>query len=196
MDPFTLALIMATIQAGSSAYGASRARGASSEAERRADLARQSEESQNILNSILSQLIPGSDEYNQFFSEALALARQTGDAGDQQDMIRQLGQRYVTQQHQRIAGGGAATPLEARTDLAFGGYRQANLPTSEERAVFNALRGIVPGVGEGSPLDAIFSDVVARAGDPSRFYTSTLAPSLQLAEDAVRRRAASRARAP
>ena len=94
--------------------------GGGEKAARRAeDVARQTEDSENILNQFLSQLIPGSQEFNQLQSEGINLVRQTADAGDQQEMIRQLGSGLVSQQQARIASGDYATAFEARTGVAL-----------------------------------------------------------------------------
>ena len=164
------------------------------EAKRQEDIARQNEESQNTLNQFLSQLVPGSEEYNRLQTEGGLLVSRTSEAGSQQDLIRQLGSQLVTQQQQRIAGGGAATALEERTGRAFEGLRDTAGFSPEEQALLNALRGI-PGTGEegqaGGTQD-IFSQLVSRAQDPDAAFTSTLSPQLQLLQDQVKARAAQR----
>lgn len=166
--------------------------GGESKASRRAvDVANQDQEAQAILESFLSLLVPGSEEYTQLLAEGLSLARTAGDTpGDQQDQIRVLGQSLVNQQTSRLAQGGAVTPLEARTDQAFGTYRDVAEFTPEEQAIFDALRGLTPETG--TPSFDIFSETVDRARSPEDYFESTLAPQLTLAEDAVKRRAAQR----
>ena len=161
------------------------------EARRQEDIARQNEESQNMLNQFLSQLVPGSEEYNQLQAQGLALVRATAGAGDQQDQIRQLGSQFVTAQQARIAGGGPATALEARTDLATRGLRELSAFTPEEQATFSALRGEAFGPGQ-ETMGRIFADLVARAQNPEQFFSSTLRPQLDLAQEQVKARAAQR----
>ena len=168
--------------------------GGEKEARRQENIARQTETSQSILNQFLSQLVPGSTEFNQLQTEGLALMRSTGDPGDQADMIRQLGSQLVLTQQARAASGEPITALEARTQQAFQGLRRAAGFTSEEQAVFNALRGI-QGTGEpgqAGGVEDIFSQLVARSRDPNQFFQSTLRPQLDLAEQANRAAFASR----
>ena len=161
------------------------------EARRQEDIARQDEESRSILESFLAQLIPGSEEFNRLMSEGTALARQTVDPGDQQDLIRQLGSQLVSQQQARVAAGGPATATEARTNLSFQGLRDVAGFSPEEQAILNALRG-TPSTGEGGSAGDIFSDLVRRATSPDQYYQSTYGPQLKLLEEQVKARAASR----
>ena len=167
---------------------------AGKEARRQEDVARQNEEAQNILNQFLSQLVPGSEEFNRMQTEGLALVRATAGEGDQAEQIRQLGSQLVSAQQSRIAAGGPATALESRTGLAFQGLRDVAGFKPEEQALLNALRGI-PGTGEagmaGGAQD-IFGQLVSRAQDPNAAFTSTLGPQLQLLQDQVKARAAQR----
>lgn len=176
--------------------------GGSKDEARQEDVARQREEVLSIGNQFLSQLVPGSQEYNElqaFIQEMVqrssegpfAVSQLGGQSLDQQEAVRLFGQQIVQQQQQRISEGGAATPLEARTNLAFQGVRDTAAFTPEEQAVFNALRGLAPGE-TGTPSDDIFAQLVGRAQDPSASFQSTLEPSLALLMDQVKARAASR----
>lgn len=171
----------------SSAFGG----GGEKEARRQEDIARQKEEVQQIVNSFLAQLVPGSDEYNQLASEGNRLVLTSSSPLDEQSLARELGQRLVGQQQARIAGGGPATALEARTQKAFEGIRGAAAFSPEEQAVFQALRGLGLS-GEQEASGKIFQDLVARAQDPNQFYKSFLDEKLAMAESAVKARAAQR----
>ncbi len=151
------------------------------EAKRQEDIARSTEASQNELNQFLSQLLPGSTEFNQLQTEGLALVQATAGAGDQQAQIRELGSRLVTEQQARATAGEPITAVEARTDLAFGGLREAAEFTSEEQALLNALRGIEGG-GEGGSVEDIFSQLLSRAQDPGAAFDSPFQAQLPLAE--------------
>ena len=177
--------------------------GGEKEARRQEDIARQTSEIQAMGNQFLSQLVPGSEEYNRYASflqqmvsraseGAFAVAELGGSVLDQQEAVRQFGEQIVRQQGERIAGGGPATPLEARTDLAFGGLREAAALTPEEQAIFNALRGTEQPGGEGAALTDVFGQLVQRARTPEQFFESTFAPELQLLQEQVKSRAASR----
>lgn len=165
---------------------------ATKESARLADIASQDEQSRQILNEYLAQLVPGSEEYNRFVTEAGALAAQTSAEGDQQGMIRALGSQLVQQQQARIAAGGPATAVEARTDQSYQGLRDVAAFTPEEQAVLNALRGISTTGGEGAGINDIFSQLVGRAKNPDQYFSSTFSPQLQLLQDQVKARAASR----
>lgn len=184
----------------------------SKDAERQADIARQREEVRVIGEQFLAQLAPGSQEANQLQSEIQRLMATVESPASEQDIIRQLGQQLVSQQGARIAAGGPATPLEARTQAAVGGLReraaftpeeqdvlslQRGQPTTtptgaifgerfqftpEQQAILNALRGIDPT----TPTGRILTDLVARAQRPEEFFQSTLQPQLHLAEEANR----------
>ena len=167
--------------------------GGEKEARRQEDVARQTETSQSILNQFLSQLVPGSAEFNQLQTEGLALMRSTGDTGDQADQIRQLGSQLVSAQQARAASGEPITALEARTQQAFQGLRGAAGFTSEEQAVFNALRGLQTAQGvTPTGVEDIFRQLVSRAQSPEQFFQSTLQPQLNLAEQSNRAAFASR----
>lgn len=168
--------------------------GREKEAKRQEDIARQREETQNILNTFLSQLAPGSEEYNRLVAEGGRFVQTSESPENEQDLVRQLGQQLVTAQQDRIAGGGDATALEARTSKAFGGLREKAAFAPEEQALLDALRGL-EGTGEagtaGGPQD-IFGQVVSRVRDPDAAFRSTLDPQLQQVQDQVKARAAQR----
>ena len=165
------------------------------------DIARQAEEFAAIIQQGLSQLIPGSPEYNELLtfgqkygqlisSGAIPVEELGGISLDQQPAATQFSADLMRRQGERISRGEAATPLEARTDLSFAGLRSAAGFTPEEQGVLDALRG---GAAIGGPGSAgIFADVIARAQNPDQYFTSTLQPSLALAQDAVKARAAQR----
>ena len=159
--------------------------GSEQEGPREGDIARQRERDQTLLNQYLAQLQPGSAEYTQLLSEGQGWLGRIGEGPDFSGMIRDLGTKLVQQQGARIAEGGAATPLEARTNLAFSGLREKAAFTPEEEAIFSALRGL-PTEGQQAPTGQIYSDLVARARDPNQFYQSTLQPALNLAEESNR----------
>lgn len=159
------------------------------------DRARQTEQAQAIVNQVLAQLVPGSQEYNDW---AAFGAKKVADVRNgvpwTESELSQQGQQIVSQQQSRIAAGGPATALEARTNLSFQGLRDKAAFAPEEQALLNALRG-VPGSGEpgqAGGVQDIFGQLVNRAQDPNAAYTSTLAPQLQLAGDQVKARAAQR----
>lgn len=160
----------------------------SKEGRRQEDLARQAEERQDLINQYLAQLVPGSEEYTQFVTETGPLVRLQG--GDAPEDIRQMGQRLVSAQQARIAAGGAATPLEERTQKAFAGLRGKAAFSPEEQAVMDAVRGTLPANATGT--GAIFGDLVTRAQRPDDFFRSTMDPQMQIVEEAVKARAASR----
>jgi hypothetical protein len=161
--------------------------GGEKDARHQEDIAKQNEESQNILDQFLAQLVPGSDEYNRLQTEGIALVRGTAGAGDQQDQIRQLGSHYVSQQQARIAGGGPATALEARTNLASQGLREAagNQPWEED--LLNALRGQPTTTAAGD----IFRRAIGRAQSPT-VDDDVFKNALKLVEDQVNTSAAGR----
>ena len=168
--------------------------GGEKEARRQEDVARQAESVLNIGNQFLSQLVPGSQEYNELQAEIQRLWQTSESPLDEQSIVRELGQRLVSQQQARAAAGEPITALEARTQKAFEGLRGAAGFTSEEQAVFNALRGL-QGTGEpgqAAGVEDIFSQLVARSRDPNQFFQSTLRPQLDLAEQANRAAFASR----
>ncbi len=153
--------------------------GDSKEESRRADVTEQTERVQQIGNQFLSQLIPGSAEFNKFQSFLQNMIQRTSEGAfaveelggavlDQQQAVRQFGEQIVSQQQQRIASGEPATALESRTDLAFQGLRDKAAFTSEEQAVFNALRGNETS----TPTGDIFSQLVGRAQDPDSSFQS------------------------
>ena len=97
------------------------------------DVARQREERANLKNQFLSQLVPGSEEFNQIQSlDVNALTP---------DQIRQTGNQLVAQQQTRIGAGGPATALEARTNLSVEGLRRAAAPQGFEQDILNVLSG-------------------------------------------------------
>src|SRR3990167_7949162 len=164
------------------------------EARRQEDIARQREETLSIGNQFLAQLVPGSQEYNELQGEIQRLQQTVASPLEEQTLVREFGQRLVSQQQARAAAGEPITALEARTQKAFEGLRGAAGFTSEEQAVFNALRGI-QGTGEpgqAGGVEDIFSQLVARSRDPNQFFQSTLRPQLDLAEQANRAAFASR----
>lgn len=108
-------------------------KGREKEAKRQEDIARQREERQNTQNQFLSQLVPGSEEFNQL---------QTLDANAlTPDQIRETGNQLVAQQQARIGAGGPATALEARTNLSVEGLRRAAAPQDFEQDFLNVLSG-------------------------------------------------------
>lgn len=117
-----------------------------------ADVSRQREEVRAIIGGYLAQLVPGSAEYTQLqaIGQRLmdmvaqgptAISELPGQLLDQQQAANAIGQQIVSQQQQRIAAGGAATPFEARTEQAFQGLRGVAAFTPEEEDIFNLLRG-------------------------------------------------------
>ena len=173
------------------------------DARRQEDLARQKEDVQNIGNQFLSQLVPGSQEYNELQSEILRLAQISASPADEQSLVREAGQRAVSTQQARIASGGAATPLEARTNLAVEGIRGAAAFRPEEQGVFQALRDETPT----TDIAKLFQDLIgtARESDPvtdellqnllgkSREAPESLfEPELNLLQDRVNREANAR----
>lgn len=166
------------------------------------DNARQAEEFVGIINQYLGQLVPGSQEYNdlvnfgnkylqQIESGAIPVSELGGSVLDQQPAANQYGSQLVQQQQGRIAGGGPATALEARTQQQIGNLRGAVAHRPEEEAIFSALRGL-PLAGEQAASGTIFADLVSRAQNPDQYYTSTLQPQLDLAESSNRAKFASR----
>lgn len=173
-----------------STYGVGSGSGGTKAARRQADVANQTQQAQAILDQLLSQLLPGSEEYQRLLAEGLAYVQRVSQGipwspGE----LTGLAQPYLAQHNARIAAGGAATPFEARTDTAFKGYREASAPVPFEQDILDALAG-------GQPIDTptgqISADIIARAQNPDAYYTSTLNPALKLAEDAVKARAAQR----
>ncbi len=164
------------------------------EAKLQEDIARQREEAENEANRIRAQLVPGSVEAQQFeqlVSEVLsAPASSTGPKFDL-SRIQTEGNQLLSSQQQRIASGGAATPLEARTQQAFEGLRDVSQFTPEEQSVFSSLRGFDLGEGQ-VPTGTIFNNLIARAQDPNAFFESTFQPQLDLLQDQVKARAAQR----
>lgn len=156
--------------------------GSEQEGPREGDIARQRERDQTLLNQYLAQLQPGSAEYTQLLSEGQGWLGRIGEGPDFSGMIRDLGSKLVQQQGARIAEGGAATPLEARTNLAFSGLREKAAFTPEEESIFSALRGL-PTEGQQAPTGQIYSDLVARAQNPNQFYQSTLQEKLGLTDE-------------
>lgn len=183
----SLALLFVPRIAGGDVFG----KGDEKEARRQEDLAKQQESVTNIGNQFLAQLIPGSQEYNEFQSEALRLAQTSGSPLDEQTLVRELGQRMVAQQQARVAGGGPATAQQAATMAREKQLRDVAAFRPEEQSVFSALRGLNL-EGEQAPTGTIFADLVSRAQDPNKFYQSTLKPKLALLQDQVKARAAQR----
>jgi len=139
------------------------------EAQRQEDIARQREEVQNIGNQFLAQLVPGSAEFNELQAAISQRTQGVASPEDEQAIIRDLGQQLVTQQQARIAGGGPATALEARTGLQVGALRESiggpsalsTLPAGtrpEEADLFRVLRGEEPTTA----LGRIFRDDITR----------------------------------
>ena len=127
-------------------------KGREKEAKREEDVARQQEEVQITGNQFLSQLAPGSAEFNEL-QAAISQRTQTVESEeDEQAIIRDLGQRLVSQQQTRIAQGDPATALEARTDRSFEGIRQAAAHTPEEEDIFRIQRGEAPVTPVGQQL--------------------------------------------
>jgi len=133
--------------------------GDESEARRQEDVARQSESAQNELNQFLAQLNPNSPEFNQLQAEGAAIVQRTGQAGDQQAEVRELGQRLVTQQGERIGAGGAAGPLEERTNLQIEALRGATARQPFEEDILRVQRGEPPT----TPLGRIFAQILGRS---------------------------------
>lgn len=161
------------------------------EAARRADIAQQTEASLNELNQWLAQLVPGSEEYRQLQAQGQALVQGTAGEGDQQAEIRALGSQLVQQQQDRVGAGGAATPLEARTNLAVQGIRDKAAFTPEESDVFRALRG----EASESELGRLFEELIGKANAPPEdlgSIDSLFAPELELLQDRVNREANAR----
>ena len=153
------------------------------EAKEQESFARSQEERQSIKNQFLSQLVPGSAEYNEL--QAILIGPGSGPTHGE---INQLGSELVQRQQARIAAGEPATALETRTGLAFQGLRDVAAFSPEEQALLNALRGIV---GTGEPgqaggVEDIFSQLVGRARDPDAAFKSTFDQQFQLAEEANR----------
>jgi len=121
------------------------------ETQRQQDIASQTEGGQNLLNQFLSQLVPGSEEFNQLLTEGAEFVKFDAQKGVDTSSIRELGSRLVKQQSDRIAGGGAATAQEARTNLQIGqapspgvpgtGLRGAAAPVGFEQDILRLLGG-------------------------------------------------------
>ena len=114
------------------------------EAKRQEDVARQREAAQTDLNQFLSQLPTGSEERARLQSEGSDILSRIGDPGDQAAEIRALGADLVQSFNTRVAAGEPATALEARTQAAFGGLREAAERTPDEEDIFRILRGEEP----------------------------------------------------
>ena len=117
------------------------------EAKRQEDVARQREQFQNESNQLLSQLIPGSQE----FQELQELARLGVGDSTQRDAFFARAPQLVQQQQARIAAGGPATALEARTNLSVEGLRRTAAFTPEEQDILRIQRGESPttAIGQG-----------------------------------------------
>lgn len=124
------------------------------EAKRQEDVARQREQFQNDSNQFLSQLTPGSAEWQ----EMQELARRGLSDSGQREAFFTRAPQLIQQQQARIASGGPATALEARTNLAVGeapvrsptgqiikpgtGLRGAAAPQDFEQDILNVLSGL------------------------------------------------------
>lgn len=187
------------------------------DAERAADSARQRESAQTRLNAILSQLFPGSEEYQKAFELGSEFVRRTDEPGDQEAELVAAIQPLIQQQQSRVASGGPATPLEARTNLAFEGLRSAAKPVDFEQDVLNILSGTptttaigarlqqgtkptgieqellnaLQGLDSTSPIGGIFEQAISRANAPS-IDDSVFRNALKLVEDQVNTEAAGR----
>ena len=188
--PFAVMAALAAAQAGAGAYGASRRSSRSArarkEAERRADLARQAQEVFDIGRNFLSQLPPGSNEYNEYMGELLRLVRESSGPGNEQEDVRRLGMEYVKRLQDRVAGGGAATAYESRTDLSYEELAKLVARTPFEQDIYQAL------LGEGTTTASgdIYKDIVSQArGAPE---DDVFQNALSLVEDKTRMRAAER----
>lgn len=118
------------------------------EARRQEDVARQREEFRNQSNQLLAQLAPGSAE----FQQAQELARLgEGDSAQRDAFFAQVPQ-LVQQQQARIAAGGPAGPLEARTNLAFKGFRDIGKRVPFEEDIFRILQGTAPETAFGKQI--------------------------------------------
>ena len=162
------------------------------------DIARQTQEIINILESYGSQLTPGSEEWltlqtagqeliDRASEGAFPVSALGGESLDQQPAATKLGQMLVSKQGQRIASGGSASPLEARTDKAFGGLREAAAPSSYEQDILDALGG-----GQiDTPLGQAYASQIGRAGSTT-IDDSVFKNALKLVEDRVNQEAAGR----
>ena len=128
--------------------------GDTKEATRQEDIARQREETQNIGNQFLSQLAPNSQEFNELQAQLAFHTQNVASPENEQEIIRQLGQRLVSQQQARVAAGGAAGPLEERTNLAFQGLRDINQRVPFEEDIFRILSGEAPTTAFGKQIAA------------------------------------------
>ena len=175
------------------------------------DIARQRDRDQLLLNQFLAQLVPGSAEFQELQSRGQEWLSQIGSGPDFTAMIRDLGTQLASQQSQRIAAGGPATPFEARTNAQSQALRAAAAPQPFEEDIFRALEGTAPTTAFGrtlqeslqttpeeiavlaglrgdsstAPTADVISQIVARARTPDQFFESTLAPELDLARQAV-----------
>lgn len=116
------------------------------------DVARQTEEAQARLNTALAQFTPGSAEYNELLARGTELVRQTGAPGDQAAEIMAMVGPLLEKYNARIASGGAATPLEERTNKAFTGFREASKPVDWEQDIYRLLEGEDPTTALGSQI--------------------------------------------
>ena len=159
------------------------------EARRVEDVSRQREEFRTQSNQLLSQLIPGSEEYAQAQAEIVRLTNAEGP--ERNIFLQQTLPGLITQQQSRIASGGPATAQQAATMAREKQLRDVAAFKPEEQSIFSALRGL--GLeGQQVASGSIFADLVSRAQDPNKYYQSTLEPKLALLQDAVKARAAQR----
>lgn len=146
-------------------------KGREKEAKRQEDVARQREEFRNQANQLLSQVPPNSQEFQQI-QELARLGE--GDSAQRGAFFTQAPQ-LVQQFNARVAAGGPATALEARTNLSVEGLRGAAAFRPEEQDVFRTLRGEAPT----SDLGRIFQNLVGRAGRDGTGLEAELARALR-----------------
>lgn len=150
-----------------------------------ADIANQRQTAQSTLDSFLAQLLPGSEEFNRLQTEGGRLVQTVSGPDDEEALIRQLAAQLVQTQQGRISEGGPGTALEARTNLATGGLRQASAMQPFEQDTLDALSGM----GLDTPTGEIFGDLMTRAKSPDQHWTpyqSTLQQQMSLAENSNR----------
>ena len=152
------------------------------------DIRNKREEFRSNANALLSQLIPGSPEYLEMSARIQQLVAISEDHARLRDaFLSGDGPEFVRQQQARIAGGGAATPLEARTQAAFEGLRKEAQPSPFESDVLNALTG----QATTTPSGDIFRQAVTRAASPT-IDDSVFTNALKLVEDRVNQEYAGR----
>ena len=176
-------------------------------AERQADLAGQAEEVQQIGNTFLAQLIPGSTEFIEFSAFLSDMVLRSGEGAfavdelggavlDQQQAVQQFGAQIVTTQADRISAGENVFPGGESLTAQIAELEESFASTAAENAVLAALGEELDEdalIDEGSL--AIFEDVIFRAQQPTEFFstfTDTLDDQLAILQSNIDASAAQR----